>query len=109
MKNKHFILTVLVFLIGLAQVQAQQVIRLYSGIAPGSENMTWKEQNLGGYLRDVTDPTLTAFVPSKPNGIAVIIAPGGGFHYLVYELEGTAVAKKLNEILTEESNGHRET
>jgi len=97
MKNKLFILTVLVFLIGLAQVQAQQVIRLYSGIAPGSENWTWKEQNLGGYLRDVTDPTLTAFVPSNPNGIAVIIAPGGGFHYLVYELEGTAVAKKLNE------------
>ena len=97
MKNKLFILTVLVFLIGLAQVQAQQVIRLYSGKAPGSENWTWKEQNLGGYLRDVTDPTLTAFVPSNPNGIAVIIAPGGGFHYLVYELEGTAVAKKLNE------------
>lgn len=97
MKNKCFILTVLVFLIGLAQLQAQQVIRLYPGKAPGSENWTWKEQNLGGYLRDVTDPTLTAFVPSNPNGVAVIIAPGGGFHYLVYELEGTAVAKKLNE------------
>ena len=97
MKNKCFILTVLVFLIGLAQLQAQQVIRLYSGKAPGSENWNWKEQNLGGgYLRDITDPTLTAFVPSNPNGIAVIIAPGGAFHYLVYDLEGTAVAKKLN-------------
>ena len=90
MKSKCFIVTVLVLLIALAQLQAQQVIRLYSGKAPGSENWTWKEQNLGGYLRDVTDPTLTAFVPSNPNGIAVIIAPGGGFHYLVYELEGTA-------------------
>jgi dienelactone hydrolase len=98
MKNKCFILTVLVLLIALARVQAQQVIPLYSGKAPGSENWTWKEQNLGGgYLRDVTDPTLTAFVPSYPNGIAVIIAPGGAFHYLVYDLEGTAVAKKLNE------------
>ncbi len=97
MKKKFFIFTVLVFFIGLARVQAQQVIRLYSGKAPGSENWPWKEQNLGGYLRDVTDPTLTAFVPSNPNGIAVIIAPGGGFHYLVYELEGTAIAKKLNE------------
>ena len=38
MKNKCFILTVLVFLIGLAQLQAQQVIRLYPGKAPGSEN-----------------------------------------------------------------------
>ena len=96
MKNKCFILTVLVLLIALAQVQAQQVIRLYSGKAPGSENWTWKEQNLGGYLRDVTDD-FNGFCSLKPNGIAVIIAPGGGFHYLVYELEGTAVAKKLNE------------
>ena len=47
MKKKLFILTVLVFLIGLAQVQAQQVIQLYSGKAPGSENWTWEEQNLG--------------------------------------------------------------
>ena len=97
MKSKCFILTVLVLLIALAQLQAQKVIPLYPGKAPGSENWTWKEQNLGGYLKDVTDPTLTAFVPSNPNGTAVIIAPGGGFHFLVYELEGTAVAKKLNE------------
>ncbi len=98
MKNKSFILTILVLLINLVQLQAQQIIPLYPGKAPGSENWTWKEQNLGGgYLRDVTDPTLTAFIPSNPNGIAVIIAPGGAFHYLVYDLEGTAVAKKLNE------------
>lgn len=97
MKNKNFILTAFVVLIALSQVQAQQEIQLYSGKAPGSEDWTWEEKNFGGYLRDVTDPTLTAFVPSNPNGIAVIIAPGGGFHYLVYELEGTAVAKKLNE------------
>ncbi len=97
MKNRLFLSTVLAFLIAVATLQAQQVIRLYPGKAPGSENWAWKEQNLGGYLRDVTDPTLTAFVPSNPNGTAVIIAPGGGFHYLVYELEGTAVAKRLNE------------
>jgi len=76
---------------------AQKVIPLYPGKAPGSESSLWKEQNLGGYLKDVTEPTLTAFIPDNPNGIGVIIAPGGGFHFLVYELEGTAVAKRLNE------------
>jgi dienelactone hydrolase len=87
------------FLAGMAIgfAQAQQIIRLYPGKAPGSENATWKEQDLGGYLKDITDPTLTTFIPAKPNGMAVIIAPGGGFHILVYELEGTAVAKKLTE------------
>lgn len=81
----------------LSYAHAQQVIRLYPGKAPGSETWNWKEQNLGGYIKDITDPTLTAFVPSNPNGIAVIIAPGGGFHFLVYEWEGTAIAKKLSE------------
>lgn len=78
-------------------IQAQKIIPLYSGKAPGSETWDWKEQNLGGYLKDITEPTLTAFVPANPNGISVIIAPGGAFHFLVYDIEGTAVAKQLNE------------
>jgi acetyl esterase/lipase len=94
--KKHLPLFFLCVII-LNNAQAQEIIRLYPGKAPGSESWTWKEQNLGGYLKDVTDPTLTAFVPSNPNGIAVIIAPGGGFHYLVYDIEGTAIAKALNE------------
>jgi len=87
----------LLMMIAFTHANAQQTIHLYAGKAPGSENWNWKEQNLGGYLKDVTEPTLTAFVPANPNGIAVIIAPGGGFHYLVYDIEGTAVAKALNE------------
>ncbi|HEY1871216.1 MAG TPA: alpha/beta hydrolase, partial [Chitinophagaceae bacterium] len=39
---------------------------------------------------------LTAFLPSKANGTAVIIAPGGAFHALAFDLEGTEVAKWLN-------------
>ncbi|QJW88092.1 alpha/beta hydrolase [Spirosoma taeanense] len=82
-------------------VQAQTIIPLYKGIAPGSENWTWteKETSLGKsrILRDVSKPTLTAFIPAKPNGTAVIIAPGGGFHILSYTSEGTDVANWLNQ------------
>ncbi len=95
MKKYPFVFVLVCLAIQITQ--AQPVIRLYPGKAPGSENATWKEQDLGGYIKDITDPTLTAFVPAKPNGTAVIIAPGGGFHFLVYDLEGTAVAKKLIE------------
>jgi acetyl esterase/lipase len=94
---KKYSLLFLLALVVLSYAQAQQVIPIYPGKAPGSETWNWKEQNLGGFLKDITEPTLTAFVPSNPNGIAVIIAPGGGFHFLVYEAEGVAIAKKLNE------------
>jgi len=82
-------------------VFCQQVIPLYSGKAPGSENWNWDEKEFTvGDMKicmDVSKPTLTAYLPAKPNGTAIIIAPGGAFHALAIDHEGTAVAKWLNE------------
>jgi acetyl esterase/lipase len=79
---------------------AQTVINLYNGAAPGSENWNWQETqikvDIGTVIMDVSHPSLTAYVPSNPNGTAVIIAPGGAFHALAFDLEGTEVAKSLN-------------
>ena len=36
-------------------------------------------------------------LPSKPNSTAVIVAPGGAFHALALDLEGTSVAKRLSK------------
>ncbi|HZV10240.1 MAG TPA: alpha/beta hydrolase, partial [Novosphingobium sp.] len=44
---------------------------------------------------NVSNPTLELFRPARPNGTAVIIAPGGGFVGLGYEAGGTAVARRL--------------
>lgn len=46
---------------------------------------------------NVSDPTLELFRPAHgtANGTAVIIAPGGGFVGLGYEVGGTAVARQL--------------
>jgi acetyl esterase/lipase len=80
---------------------AQKVIPLYNGVAPGSENWTWNERemkaDIGNIIFDVSKPSLTVYAPSNPNGTAVIIAPGGAFHALAIDLEGTEVAKRLNE------------
>lgn len=47
-------------------------------------------------IRNVGTPTLELFQPvGKANGTAVIVVPGGGFMNLVYDVEGTAVAKRL--------------
>lgn len=83
---------------------AQQVIRLYKGKAPGSESWTWveKESSQNAFntrvVYNVVDPTLTAYLPSPAtaNGTAIIVAPGGAFHTLSIDNEGIAVAQWLN-------------
>lgn len=46
----------------------------------------------------VNEPTLEIYLPSKRNtsGKAVIICPGGGYHYLAYDWEGIEIAKWFN-------------
>ena len=81
---------------------AQQVVSVWPGIAPGSETWTHKEVEYrdGGkrkMVRNVVTPTLTAYLPAhdKATGTAVVICPGGGFHFLSWDSEGIEVAKWL--------------
>ena len=46
-------------------------------------------------LRNVSEPTLSVFRPAKPNGVGVIVCPGGGWRILTLEHEGIDVAKWL--------------
>jgi acetyl esterase/lipase len=84
--------------------RAPQIIRLYPGRAPGSESWTQKEVlvDLGGeqIVRNVVEPTLTAYFPpaGKGSGTAIIVCPGGGFRMLSMDSEGTAVAHDLNSL-----------
>lgn len=49
-------------------------------------------------IRNVVQPGLTAYLPDPAiaNGTAVIVAPGGAYHFLAFEHEGTQVAAWLN-------------
>ncbi len=86
-----------------AIVRAQQpVIPLYPGVAPGSENAKQKEAAFVNpdkqtRIRNVTQPTLTAYLPERgsANGTAIIVAPGGGFMHLAMEKEGADMARWL--------------
>lgn len=83
---------------------APQVVPIWPGPAPGSDDWTQKESEsvIPGtsikIVQNVTRPTLTVFLPDPANstGTAVIICPGGAFHFLNIEDEGTKVAKWLN-------------
>ncbi|HLX93464.1 MAG TPA: alpha/beta hydrolase [Puia sp.] len=50
-------------------------------------------------VRNITRPTLTAFIPPKAiaTGTAVLICPGGGYSIVAAGHEGFDVAKRLNE------------
>lgn len=85
---------------------ATGVVRIWPGdVAPGSETWDWQERTapvLTGppgrtYVRNVVVPTVTVFAPAegRANGAAMVIAPGGAFHFLMMEHEGYALARRL--------------
>jgi acetyl esterase/lipase len=76
-------------------------IALYPGAAPGFENAkqveVWTEMFGETWIRNVTRPTLTPFLP-KPgtaNGAAVLVVPGGGFQFVSISNEGWPIAQWL--------------
>ncbi|RYY22062.1 MAG: alpha/beta hydrolase, partial [Sphingobacteriaceae bacterium] len=101
MKKINFI--VILLLMNVLAVSAQEVIRLYKGKAPGSEKWNWDEKVItdpatGNHsVLNVSTPTLTVYkpAPANANGSAVIICPGGAFHVLDIDNEGYNVAKIL--------------
>src|SRR5665213_4249739 len=75
-----------------------------AGKVPGNpkEPAAEKMEDSGGVKRvsNVSQPTLTVFRPAKDKdtGAAVVMAPGGGYGILAWDLEGTEVAEWLNSI-----------
>ena len=49
-------------------------------------------------ITDIHDPTITVYRPEKPNGTAVIVAPGGGYVFLSAIHEGSQVCEWLNTL-----------
>jgi acetyl esterase/lipase len=99
------LLAAAVFLALSGTANAQKVIPLYPGSAPGSESWTHKEKEYFSSIwqtqvvTNVVQPTLTAYIadPATANGTSVIVCPGGGFHALSINSEGIDVAKWLNQ------------
>lgn len=85
----------------IAVPRAPADIRLYPGVAPGSEGAThteaWTQFADGRRARNVVVPMLIPVLPAagKANGTAVIVAPGGAFRLLSMDNEGHLVANWL--------------
>lgn len=76
------------------------------GTPPGSEGLSLSEQVVeqrDGETQEVERsvsgigrPSLLGYLPAKPNGMAVIVVPGGSYTKLVIDKEGVRVARWLN-------------
>lgn len=94
------------------QGQAPRVIELWPGDAPGevptSEAERDQTKDTDGLvagrrvirLGQVSRPSLTVYpAPADKNtGATVLVCPGGGYHILAWDLEGTEVCEWLNSI-----------
>lgn len=80
---------------------AQTEIPLYNGSVPNSKSAPNKESSLTRdnvtRISKVSVPTLTVYKPANPNGMSVIICPGGGYSILAFDKEGTRVAEEMNK------------
>lgn len=47
-------------------------------------------------VEKITIPTLTPFLPHRPNGTAIILCPGGAYQRVVIDVEGSDIATWLN-------------
>jgi acetyl esterase/lipase len=80
------------------------VLNVWPDKVPGEKGDVGEEKLTGEKGRqeigNVTKPTLTVYRPAKDKdtGVAVVIAPGGGYHILAIDHEGEAVANWLNTL-----------
>lgn len=83
---------------------SSQPIKIYNQIPRGSEDWLCNEsQNSNNSVNtlvayNITEPTLTAYLPTSEtvDAPAVIICPGGGFHFLAIDHEGNVLAEWLS-------------
>lgn len=70
---------------------------LWPAGAPNSNSLTGTEEDLeGGRVANVIKPSITVYKADKPNGMAIIMCPGGGYARLAMNHEGHDMAPWLN-------------
>jgi acetyl esterase/lipase len=111
MKRHLVLLGSLIFSLRLGAAEPKQE-RLWPEKAPGEKGGMAEEADLTKpaenfvagrrliRLGNVSTPTLAIYkpAPEKDTGAAVLVCPGGGYHILAMDLEGTEVCEWLNSV-----------
>lgn len=86
---------VLSLLLVTTMLSAQKPVELllWPDGAPNTNGLTGAQEDLeGGRVANVVNPSITVYRPEKPNGMAVIMCPGGGYGRLAMNHEGHDMA-----------------
>ena len=91
---------------GVLSTDPTEIVPLWPGTPPGGEGVKLmakiveRSSDTSAYHDRFVDtigtPLITVYRPEKPDGSAVLIAPGGGYVRIVIEKEGVEVARRLN-------------
>lgn len=93
---------------GTLSTDPAEILNLWPGTPPGGKKVKLKNrtterrtdpaQEHDRFMDQIGRPHMVVFRPAKPNGAAVLIAPGGGYIRVVVDKEGFETARRLNEI-----------
>lgn len=80
-------------------------IELWPGIPPGPPSVlpieelieTGNAQRHGRLVKSIARPRMKVFRPSRPNGAALLVTPGGGYSVIVIDVEGYDVGPWLSQ------------
>lgn len=77
--------------------QKTMEIKIWPNGAPNTNGVIGNEQELErNRISNVSDPTLTVYLPAKSNGKMIIMCPGGGYARLAMDHEGHDMAAWFN-------------
>lgn len=81
------------FITAMLSAQKPVEILLWPNGAPNTNGLTGTQEDLeGGRVANVVNPSIMVYRPEKPNGMAIIMCPGGGYGRLAMKHEGHDMA-----------------
>ena len=87
----------LLFVTSMLSAQKPVELPLWPDGAPNSNELVGEEEDLdGGRVAHVTRPSITVYPAGKPNGMAILMCPGGGYARLAMNHEGHDMAAWFN-------------
>lgn len=90
---RKIILMSFLFISTMLLAQKPVELLLWPNGAPNSNGLTGTEEDLnGGRVANVVNPSITVYRAQKPNGMAIIMCPGGGYARLAMNHEGHDMA-----------------
>ena len=90
---------------GVLSTDPTEIVPLWPGTPPGGEGVELQAKIVersadlaaynDRYVENIGVPLLAVFRPDKPDGSAVLLAPGGGYRLIVIDKEGEETARRL--------------